>query len=151
MTHSHNSTAVTHGRGAAAKLYQTIDRVPDIDSANEGGLKPTEVRGEITFWDVKFHYPSRPTVPVVKGLSINFEAGKTAALVGASGSGKSTIVSLVERFYDPVEGVVQLDGVNLKDLNPDVGKGKAVVPSSSKKSATKVITSHVTRRIFQTC
>ncbi|KAJ2930895.1 hypothetical protein H1R20_g6196, partial [Candolleomyces eurysporus] len=109
--------AVTHGRGAAAKLYQTIDRVPDIDSANEGGSKPTEVRGEITLRDVKFHYPSRPSVQVVKGLSINFEAGKTAALVGASGSGKSTIVSLVERFYDPVEGAVQLDGVNLKDLN----------------------------------
>lgn len=110
-------TAITHGRGAAAKLYQTIDRVPDIDSANPDGQKPKTVDGEITLEDVKFSYPSRPNVQVVNGLSITFRAGKTAALVGASGSGKSTIVSLVERFYDPMSGVVKLDGINIKDLN----------------------------------
>ncbi|KAF8957257.1 multidrug resistance protein 1 [Flammula alnicola] len=109
--------AITHGRGAAAKLYDTIDRVPDIDSANPDGLKLDKVEGEITLEDVKFSYPSRPTVQVVKGLNITFRAGKTAALVGASGSGKSTIVSLVERFYDPISGIVKLDGHNLKDLN----------------------------------
>jgi ATP-binding cassette subfamily B (MDR/TAP) protein 1 len=73
--------------------------------------------GEITLEDVTFSYPSRPTVPVVKSLSLKFPAGKTAALVGASGSGKSTIVALVERFYDPINGIVMLDGVNVKDLN----------------------------------
>ncbi|PPQ96673.1 hypothetical protein CVT26_010302 [Gymnopilus dilepis] len=109
--------AITHGRGAAAKLYDTIDRVPEIDSANPGGLKPETIHGEIVLENVKFSYPSRPTVQVVKGLNIKFEAGKTAALVGASGSGKSTIVSLVERFYDPTEGTVKLDGHDLKDLN----------------------------------
>ncbi|KAJ7459918.1 P-loop containing nucleoside triphosphate hydrolase protein [Mycena latifolia] len=109
--------AINHGRGAAAKLFATIDRVPAIDSANEGGLKPDHVEGEIILDDVVFSYPSRPNVPVVKGLSLRFPAGKTAALVGASGSGKSTIVSLVERFYDPTSGGVTLDGVNLKDLN----------------------------------
>ncbi|KJA18017.1 hypothetical protein HYPSUDRAFT_169806 [Hypholoma sublateritium FD-334 SS-4] len=109
--------AITHGRGAAAKLYHTIDRVPAIDSADPNGLKPESVEGEIKLEDVKFSYPSRPSVQVVKGLDITFRAGKTAALVGASGSGKSTIVSLVERFYDPTSGVVRLDGINLKDLN----------------------------------
>ncbi|RDB18091.1 Leptomycin B resistance protein pmd1 [Hypsizygus marmoreus] len=109
--------AITHGRGAAAKLYSTIDRVPDIDSANPNGLKPETVHGEIVLEDIKFSYPSRPTVQVVNGLSLTFRAGKTAALVGASGSGKSTIVSLVERFYDPTHGSVKLDGVELKDLN----------------------------------
>ena len=91
--------------------------MPDIDSADPGGLKPEIIQGEIILEGVKFSYPSRPTVQVVKGLNIKFEAGKTAALVGASGSGKSTIVSLVERFYDPTEGTVKLDGHNLKDLN----------------------------------
>lgn len=67
--------------------------------------------------NIDFFYPSRPTVQVVKNLTLHFAAGKTAALVGASGSGKSTIVNLVERFYDPTVGVVKLDGVNLKDLN----------------------------------
>ncbi|KAG1745981.1 P-loop containing nucleoside triphosphate hydrolase protein [Suillus paluster] len=109
--------AITHGRGAAAKLYATIERTPEIDSADPGGLKPEKVVGEITLEDVKFSYPSRPDVPILKGLSINFPAGKTAALVGASGSGKSTIVSLIERFYDPLSGSVKLDGVDLRALN----------------------------------
>jgi ATP-binding cassette subfamily B (MDR/TAP) protein 1 len=109
--------AVTHGRGAAAKLYETIDRIPAIDSSDPHGLKPETVEGHITFENVQFNYPSRPNVPVVKNLSISFPAGKTAALVGASGSGKSTIISLVERFYDPLSGVVKLDGVDIKDLN----------------------------------
>ncbi|KAF8627411.1 hypothetical protein AX17_006226 [Amanita inopinata Kibby_2008] len=109
--------AITHGRAAAAKIYATIDRVPNIDSSDAGGLQPENIHGEISLEDVHFNYPSRPNVPVVKGLSITFRAGKTAALVGASGSGKSTIISLVERFYDPVSGVVKLDGVNVKDLN----------------------------------
>jgi ATP-binding cassette subfamily B (MDR/TAP) protein 1 len=75
------------------------------------------VRGEISLEDVKFTYPSRPNVPILKGVSFTFKAGKTTALVGASGSGKSTIISLVERFYDPAEGNVKLDGINLKELN----------------------------------
>jgi ATP-binding cassette subfamily B (MDR/TAP) protein 1 len=110
-------SAITHGRGAAAKLYATIERTPTIDSADPGGLKPEKVIGEITLEDVKFSYPSRPDVPILKGLSINFPAGKTAALVGASGSGKSTIISLIERFYDPSSGSVKLDGVDLPELN----------------------------------
>lgn len=109
--------AITHGRGAAAKLYTTIQRTPAIDSADPGGLKPEKVVGEINLEDVKFSYPSRPDVLILKGLSINFPAGKTAALVGASGSGKSTIVSLMERFYDPSSGSVKLDGVDLRELN----------------------------------
>ena len=56
-------------------------------------------------------------MPIVKNLSINFPAGKTTALVSASGSGKSTVICLVERFYGPLAGVVKLDGVDLKDLN----------------------------------
>ena len=75
------------------------------------------MNGEISFEDVRFNYPSRPSVKVLKGLSITFRAGKTAALVGASGSGKSTVISLVERFYDPLFGTVRFDGINVKDLN----------------------------------
>ncbi|KIK69504.1 hypothetical protein GYMLUDRAFT_33870 [Collybiopsis luxurians FD-317 M1] len=109
--------AITHGRGAAAKLFATIDRVPEIDSSDPSGLKPDHVEGEITLENIKFAYPSRPGVTVVKDLSLNFRAGKTAALVGASGSGKSTVISLVERFYDPLSGVVKLDGRDIKTLN----------------------------------
>ena len=109
--------AITQARGAAAKLYETIDRVPTIDSSSPDGLKPEKCIGEITLEHVDFNYPSRPNVPIVKDLSITFPAGKTIALVGASGSGKSTVISLVERFYDPLRGVVKLDGTDLKELN----------------------------------
>ena len=109
--------AVAHGRAAAAKLYATIDRVPTIDSASPAGLAPERCNGRITLENVEFNYPSRPNVPIVKDLSLTIEAGSTVALVGASGSGKSTVISLVERFYDPLSGVVRLDGVDLKELN----------------------------------
>ena len=109
--------AVSKAQAAAGKLFSTIDRVPSIDSADPGGLKPDTVFGTITFDDVKFHYPSRTNVPVLKGLTTEFPAGQTIALVGASGSGKSTVVSLVERFYDPTAGVIKLDGRDIKSLN----------------------------------
>ncbi|KAK0457582.1 P-loop containing nucleoside triphosphate hydrolase protein [Desarmillaria tabescens] len=109
--------AITHGQGAAAKLYATIDRVPDIDSADPSGEKPETVFGEVTLEDVQFNYPSRPDIQVVKGISLTFQAGKIAALVGASGSGKSTVISLIERFHDPLSGVVKFDGRDLKSLN----------------------------------
>lgn len=110
-------SAVTKARAAAAKLYSTIERVPLIDSADPSGEQPSVVEGRITFENVKFHYPSRPNVPILKGLTTSFAAGNTVALVGASGSGKSTVVSLVERFYDPIEGIVKLDGRDIKTLN----------------------------------
>ncbi|KAI0673480.1 multidrug resistance protein 1 [Trametes maxima] len=109
--------AVVQACGAAAKLYETIDRVPIIDSASTTGEKPERCIGEISFDHVNFNYPSRPDVPVLKDLSITFPVGKTCALVGSSGSGKSTIVSLIERFYDPIQGTVKLDGIDVKDLN----------------------------------
>ncbi|KAF8580728.1 multidrug resistance protein 1 [Ramaria rubella] len=99
--------AISGACGAASKIFATIDQ----------GLKPENVDGRIDLENVVFNYPSRPNVPIVKDLTLTFEAGKTAALVGASGSGKSTVVSLVERFYDPLSGVVKLDGRDLRDLN----------------------------------
>lgn len=62
--------------------------------------------GKVTFKDVRFNYPARPDVPVLRGLSVSVEPGQTLALVGASGCGKSTVVSLLERFYEPLSGSV---------------------------------------------
>ncbi|KIY50744.1 ste6-like protein [Fistulina hepatica ATCC 64428] len=109
--------AIQEACGAAAKLYATIDRVPVIDAYSEEGLRPEKCAGDIILKDVHFSYPSRPTVPVTRGVSFHFPSGATTALVGASGSGKSTIVALLERFYDPTAGALELDGVNIKDLN----------------------------------
>jgi len=109
--------AIAKATSAAAKVFATIERIPLIDSASPLGFKPDVVHGSISFENVKFHYPSRKNVPILKGLTTTFGAGQTVALVGASGSGKSTVVALVERFYDAVEGSVKLDGVDIKDLN----------------------------------
>jgi len=80
-------------------------------------MSKAEVKGRITFEDVHFRYPSRLDQPVCQGYNLTVEAGTTVALVGASGSGKSTAIQLVERFYDPDQGSVMLGGTNLRELN----------------------------------
>ena len=75
------------------------------------------IKGEIEFKDVDFYYPSRPDTKILKKFNAKFEKGRTTAIVGASGSGKSTIVQLIERFYDPSAGEVLIDGQDLKTLN----------------------------------
>ena len=67
--------------------------------------------------NVQFHYPTRPEVQVLQGLSVSVKPGQTLALVGPSGCGKSTVVSLIERFYDPLSGCLTLGGNDLRDLN----------------------------------
>ncbi|KAG0315420.1 Multidrug resistance protein 1 [Dissophora globulifera] len=112
-----NLSAFANAQGAAYNIFKTIDRVPIIDSANPDGAKPENLQGHIVVKDVDFHYPSRPDVPILKKMNVEVHPGKTIALVGQSGSGKSTIVGLVERFYDPVSGSVTLDGIDVKDYN----------------------------------
>jgi len=89
----------------------------DIDSSSAEGLRPHNVRGAITFKDIGFHYPTRPTENILDSFNLEIEAGKTVALVGASGGGKSTTVALLERFYDPQSGSVSLDGIDIRDIN----------------------------------
>lgn len=112
-----NAQAFTTAVAAAGKIYATIDRVSPIDPSSQAGEKLKEVDGAVELRNIKHIYPSRPEVVVMEDVSLFVPAGKTTALVGASGSGKSTIVGLVERFYDPVGGSVFLDGVNIQDLN----------------------------------
>merc|ERR1719343_19038 len=102
---------------AAVRLFKIFDRVPLIDNLDESGTTLPKVDGVIELKDVKFAYPSAPDHYVCNGYSLVVPAGKTVALCGPSGSGKSTIVQLIERFYDPLEGVVCLDGVDIKTLN----------------------------------
>ncbi|GJJ74770.1 ATP-binding cassette, subfamily B (MDR/TAP), member 1 [Entomortierella parvispora] len=112
-----NLSAFANAQGAAYNIFKTIDRVPVIDSANPAGAKPENLQGHIIVRDVDFHYPSRPDVPILKKMNVEVLPGQTIALVGQSGSGKSTIVGLVERFYDPISGSVTLDGIEIKDYN----------------------------------
>ncbi|XP_012280493.1 multidrug resistance protein homolog 49 isoform X1 [Orussus abietinus] len=104
-------------RGSAAAIFQVLDRVPTIDSLSKEGMKLEKVNGEIEFKDVHFKYPARKDVKVLQGLNLKIKHGETVALVGGSGCGKSTCLQLIQRLYDPLQGQVLLDGVDIAKLN----------------------------------
>lgn len=107
----------TRAASSASELFRLIDRESSIDPFNEMGEKPTHVIGNIDFNNVSFSYPTRPGVTVLKNFSLHIPTGKVTALVGASGSGKSTIIGLLERWYNPGSGTVKLDGNSIDHLN----------------------------------
>ena len=112
-----NGQSFTTALAAAAKIYSTIDRVSPLDPMSDHGEKLDHIEGTVELRNIKHIYPSRAEVTVMKDVNLTVPAGKTTALVGASGSGKSTIIGLVERFYDPVGGSVYLDGHDVSKLN----------------------------------
>lgn len=104
--------------GAGERLKALLDELPDIVPPAEPASLPEDARGRISFRNVTFHYPSRPEIPALKEFTLEVEPGQTVALVGPSGGGKSTVFNLLLRFYDPQEGQVLLEGVDLRDLHP---------------------------------
>lgn len=109
-------SAFAAGRAAAYKMFETINRKPAIDPFDTRGKTLSDIRGDIELKNVRFSYPARPDEEIFSGLSLSIAHGTTAALVGQSGSGKSTVISLIERFYDPHAGEVLIDGINLKEF-----------------------------------
>ncbi|KAJ1731295.1 hypothetical protein LPJ61_002605, partial [Coemansia biformis] len=113
-----NVSAITTAQGSAAKVFAIIDRDSPIDPLDtESGTRVERLRGDISFRDIRFSYPTRPDVPILRGFSLDIRAGQKVALVGESGCGKSTTIGLIERFYDPASGDVLIDGVNVKEYN----------------------------------
>nr|XP_043635572.1 ABC transporter B family member 4-like [Erigeron canadensis] len=109
-------SAFASGQAAAFKMFETINRKPEIDTYDTNGKVLSDIRGDIELQDVYFTYPARPDEEIFSGFSLSISSGTTAALVGQSGSGKSTVISLIERFYDPQAGEVLIDDINIKEF-----------------------------------
>jgi len=102
---------------AAVVLFKLIDRVSLINPLDRSGEQPDETVGAVDLENITFSYPTRPGVTVLENFSLSVPAGKVTALVGQSGSGKSTIVGLIERWYNPTSGSIKLDGRPIDKLN----------------------------------
>lgn len=105
------------GKLAAHDVFRLIDRESKVDAMTPLGSHKSLGDGTIEFVDVKFTYPHRLELPVLKGLSWTATKGQSVAFVGPSGSGKSTVIQLLQRFYDPTSGEVKVGGVDLKEFN----------------------------------
>ncbi|KAK6056574.1 ABC transporter, ATP-binding protein [Cooperia oncophora] len=106
-------TGLMQSVGASRKVFEYIDRVPTI--THFGTAQPPVLKGRIEFRNVHFSYPTRSNIPILRDLSFTVEPGETVALVGPSGSGKSSCIALLENFYQPNAGQVLVDGVPLED------------------------------------
>ncbi|KAG0586096.1 hypothetical protein KC19_2G063800 [Ceratodon purpureus] len=112
-----NVTAFAKAKAGAYNIFTMINQKPTINVERADAKELSSVQGHIEFRNVQFSYPSRPDVPIFSDFSLDIPASRTVAIVGGSGSGKSTVVSLIERFYDPSGGEILLDGTNIKTLN----------------------------------
>ncbi|XP_002933334.2 ATP-binding cassette sub-family B member 5-like isoform X1 [Xenopus tropicalis] len=109
--------AFSIARGAAYSIFKVIQKPSFINNFSTEGFKPDNIKGNIELKNIHFSYPSRPDVKVLNGINLSIKSGQTVALVGQSGCGKSTIVQLLQRLYDPQEGTLAVDGHDIKSLN----------------------------------
>jgi ABC-type multidrug transport system fused ATPase/permease subunit len=113
---------IGRARGAAARVFTLHDQKPSIDTQSKTATtdrcqsENNGEKGNIRFENVNLAYKSRQDTPIFKDLNLNIKAGETVALVGRSGAGKTSAISLIERFYDPTAGTIHLDGVDIKSI-----------------------------------
>ncbi|TCL10111.1 ATP-binding cassette subfamily B protein [Shimia isoporae] len=115
--------------GATERLVELLNAVDRVTDPVSVAQLPSPVKGEITFDSVSFHYPSRPNQSALDAVDLTIQPGETVALVGPSGAGKTTVIQMIQRFYDPISGSVKLDGVALETMRrEDFRKHLALVP-----------------------
>ncbi len=115
--------------GATERLVELLRAEDTVRDPVTPRLLPRPVSGRIAFDDVRFHYPTRPESSALDGVSLEVAPGETVALVGPSGAGKTTIIQLLLRFYDPVAGAIRIDGIDLREMaRDDFRRAVALVP-----------------------
>ncbi|KOC64653.1 ATP-binding cassette sub-family B member 8, mitochondrial, partial [Habropoda laboriosa] len=114
------------GISAGARVFEYLEMPPSPMMVSGEIITDQSLAGNITFKDVKFSYPTRPEHVILKNFNLHIPAGKTVAIVGASGNGKSTIAALLERFYDVNNGSITIDGKDLKSLNASYLRGNVL-------------------------
>ena len=105
--------------GATERLIELLNATDNVNDPAAPKTLPSPVRGEISFENVSFRYPARPDTSALQDVTLTVSPGETVAFVGPSGAGKTTIIQMIQRFYDPTSGVVKLDGIALPDLKRD--------------------------------
>ncbi len=120
------------GAGAASRLAELLQEEPGIAPPEKPVELPVPPRGQISFRNVSFSYPTRPDIAALEDFTLTVSPGETVAIVGPSGAGKSTLFQLAQRFYDPQVGSVRIDGVALPSADPaDIRQRMAFVPQES--------------------
>jgi ATP-binding cassette subfamily B protein len=115
--------------GAADRLQELLDERPTIATPALPALLPSRPEGRVSFENVTFRYPARPDTAALMNLNLSVNPGETVALVGPSGAGKTTVLQLLLRFYDPQTGIVRLDGTDISTVDPtELRKRMAIVP-----------------------
>ena len=112
------STQIITAIGATERILEILDTPSELDLATENQeATPLKIKGDITYKDINFSYPTRKDLPVLNGINLNISAGQKVALVGQSGAGKSTITQLLLKFYNPDSGSITVDGQDIRDFN----------------------------------
>ncbi len=120
---------LSQAAGAAERMSELLAEEPVITAPADPVALPDPARGAVAFEDVSFAYPTRPDRSAIHGLAFSVEPGETVAIVGPSGAGKTTLFSLLLRYYDPDSGVIRVDGVDARKADPQALRGRmAIVP-----------------------